>query len=133
MASSIGQRPLDFGDLMLEGSYDAYTAYAKSKLAQILFTVELAERLAGREVTVNALHPATLMDTKMVLDNLGRPQSSVEEGVEAVLRLVTDPSLDGVSGRFFDGTRESAAHPQAYDPDARRRLWEESERLTRAA
>jgi NAD(P)-dependent dehydrogenase (short-subunit alcohol dehydrogenase family) len=131
--SSIGQAPVDFGDLMLERAYDAYTAYAKSKLAQILFTIELAERLAGRDVTVNALHPATLMDTKMVLDNLGRPQSSVEEGVEAVLRLVTDASLDGVTGGFFDGTRESAAHAQAYDPDARRRLWQESERLTRAA
>jgi NAD(P)-dependent dehydrogenase (short-subunit alcohol dehydrogenase family) len=131
--SSIGQAPLDFGDLMLERGYDGYTAYAKSKLAQVLFTVELAERLAGRDVIVNALHPATLMDTKMVLDNLGRVHSSVAEGVEAVVRLVTDPELDGVSGRFFDGTRESAAHAQAYDTGARRRLWEESERLTRAA
>jgi NAD(P)-dependent dehydrogenase (short-subunit alcohol dehydrogenase family) len=128
--SSIGQAPLDFADLMFERGYDGYTAYAKSKLAQILFTIELAERLAGRDITVNALHPATLMDTKMVLDNLGRAQSSVEEGVRAVLRLVTDPDLDGVSGRFFDRTRESAAHAQAYDADARRRLWEESERLT---
>jgi NAD(P)-dependent dehydrogenase (short-subunit alcohol dehydrogenase family) len=131
--SSIGQAPIDFDDLMLERGYDGYTAYCKSKLAQIMFTIELAERLAGRDVTVNALHPATLMDTKMVLENLGRPMSSVEEGVEAVLRLVTDPSLDGVTGRFFDGTRESAPHAQALDPVARRRLWEESERLTRAA
>jgi NAD(P)-dependent dehydrogenase (short-subunit alcohol dehydrogenase family) len=131
--SSLGQAPLDWDDLMFERGYDGYTAYSKSKLAQVLFTIELAERLAGRDVTVNALHPATLMDTKMVLDNLGRPRSSVEEGVEAVVRLVADPSLDGVTGRFFDGTRESTAHQQAYDPDARRRLWEESERLTRAA
>jgi NAD(P)-dependent dehydrogenase (short-subunit alcohol dehydrogenase family) len=131
--SSIGQATLDWDDLMFERGYDGYTAYAKSKLAQVLFTVELAERLQGRDVTVNALHPATLMDTKMVLHNLGRPRSSVEEGVEAVVRLVVDPALDGVSGRFFDGTRESAAHGQAYDPGARRRLWEESERLTRAA
>jgi NAD(P)-dependent dehydrogenase (short-subunit alcohol dehydrogenase family) len=131
--SSIGQAPIDFDDLMLERGYDGYTAYCKSKLAQIMFTIELAERLAGRDVTVNALHPATLMDTKMVLENLGRPMSSVEEGVEALLRLVADPSLDGVTGRFFDGTRESAPHPQALDPAARRRLWEESERLTRAA
>jgi NAD(P)-dependent dehydrogenase (short-subunit alcohol dehydrogenase family) len=131
--SSIGQAPLDWGDLMFERGYDGYTAYAKSKLAQVLFTIELAERLAGRDVTVNALHPATLMDTKMVLDNLGRPRSNVEEGVEAVVHLVADPALDGVTGRFFDGTRESAAHGQAYDDGARRRLWEESERLTRAA
>jgi NAD(P)-dependent dehydrogenase (short-subunit alcohol dehydrogenase family) len=131
--SSIGQAPLDWEDLMLERRYDGYTAYSKSKLAQVLFTVELAERLRGRDVTVNALHPATLMNTKMVLGNLGRARSSVEEGVEAVVRLVADPRLDGVSGRFFDGTRESAAHEQAYDAGARRRLWEESERLTRAA
>jgi NAD(P)-dependent dehydrogenase (short-subunit alcohol dehydrogenase family) len=128
--SSIGQAPLDFGDLMLERGYDGYGAYAQSKLAQILFTIELAERLADRDVTVNALHPATLMDTKMVLDNLGRARSSVEEGAQAVLRLVTDPQLDGVSGRFYDGMRESSAHAQAHDLDARRRLWEESERLT---
>ncbi len=128
--SSIGQAPLDFDDLMLERGYDGYTAYAKSKLAQVLFTMSLAERLADRDVTVNALHPATLMDTKMVLERMGRAQSSVEEGVEAVLRLVADPELDGVSGRFFDGTRESAPNGQAHDPDARRRLWEESERLT---
>jgi NAD(P)-dependent dehydrogenase (short-subunit alcohol dehydrogenase family) len=128
--SSIGQAPLDFEDLMFERGYDGYTAYARSKLAQVMFTYELAERLAGRDVTVNALHPATLMDTKMVTENLGRVYSSVEEGVEAVMRVVTDPELDGVSGRFFDGTRESAAHEQAYDAGARRRLWEESERLT---
>jgi NAD(P)-dependent dehydrogenase (short-subunit alcohol dehydrogenase family) len=131
--SSIGQAPLDFEDLMLERGYDGFTAYARSKLAQVLFTLELAERLADRDITVNALHPATLMDTKMVLDTLGRARSSVEEGAEAVLRLVTDPVLDGVSGRFFDGTRESAVEGQAYDADARRPVWEESERLTQPA
>ena len=128
--SSLGQAPLDFDDLMLEHGYEGYRAYSQSKLAQVLFTIELVERLADRDITVNALHPATLMDTNMVLDNLGRPQSSVEEGVEAVLCLVTDPELDGVTGRFFDGTREAGAHDQAYDSDVRRRLWEESERLT---
>jgi NAD(P)-dependent dehydrogenase (short-subunit alcohol dehydrogenase family) len=127
--SSLGQAPLDFGDLMLERGYHGYTAYAKSKLAQVLFTISLAERLADRDITVNALHPATLMDTKMVRERLGRSQSSVEEGVAPVLRLVTDPALDGVSGRFFDGTRESPPNGQARDPEARRRLWEESERL----
>jgi NAD(P)-dependent dehydrogenase (short-subunit alcohol dehydrogenase family) len=128
--SSIGQAPLDFDDLMLTNGYDAYGAYAQSKLAQVLFTFELAERLGEREITVNALHPATLMDTKMVRETFARSLSSVEEGVEATLPLVADPTLDGVSGRFFDGLRESAAHPQAYDVEARRRLWELSERLT---
>jgi NAD(P)-dependent dehydrogenase (short-subunit alcohol dehydrogenase family) len=128
--ASIGQAPIDFDDVMLERGYDAYGAYARSKLAQIMFTFELAERLDGRAVTVNALHPASLMDTKMVRDTFGRARSSVEEGVRSVVRLVEDPELDGVSGRFFDRQRESAAHEQAYDPDARRRLWDLSERLT---
>jgi NAD(P)-dependent dehydrogenase (short-subunit alcohol dehydrogenase family) len=127
--SSIGQMPLNFDDLMLERSYDPFRAYAQSKLAQVMFTFELAERLRHRDITVNAIHPATLMDTKMVVESLGWARSSVEEGARALLRLATDPELDGVTGRFFDGTRESAAHEQAYDPEARRGLWEVSERL----
>ena len=114
--SSIGQAPLDFDDLRYERGYDAYSAYAQSKLAQVLFTLELAERLSDRDVTVNALHPATLMDTKMVRGTFGRSRSSVEEGVEATLRLVADPELDGVSGRFFDGTSESSAHAAGLRP-----------------
>jgi hypothetical protein len=70
------------------------------------------------------------MDTKMVREGGGPVMSTVEEGAEAVLRLVCDPALDGVSGRFYDGTREARAHDQAYDADARRRLWELSERWT---
>ena len=129
--SSIGQAPLDFDDLGYERGYDAYTAYARSKLAQVMFTVELAERLDDRDVTVNALHPATLMDTKMVRETFGGARSSVDDGRETLVRLVADPSLDGVSGRFFEGMSESGAHAQAADPEARRRLWELSDTLTR--
>ena len=128
--SSIGQYPLDFDDLQYEHDYNGYYAYAKSKLAQILFTYELSERLGDRDVTVTALHPATLMDTNMVLGPGGTPQSSVEEGVEATMRLIADPSLDGVTGSFFNGKRDWRPDAQANDPKARRRLWEESERLT---
>jgi NAD(P)-dependent dehydrogenase (short-subunit alcohol dehydrogenase family) len=128
--SSIGQAPVDFDDPGYERGYDAYTAYARSKLAQVMFTMDLAERLSERAVTVNALHPATLMDTKMVRGTFGRSHSSVEEGMGALVRLVADPELDGVTGRFFEGTNESSAQAQAYDPEARRRLWELSERLT---
>ena len=128
--SSIGQAPLDFDDLQYEHGYQAYPAYAKSKLAQVLFTGELADRLRGRDITVNALHPATMMDTNMVRGALGTPRSSVEEGVAAVLHLIADPELDHTTGAFFDGTREARADPQAYDAQARRRLWAQSERLT---
>jgi NAD(P)-dependent dehydrogenase (short-subunit alcohol dehydrogenase family) len=127
----MGQQPIDFSDAMLEGGYDAYRAYAQSKLAQIMFTFELAARLGdGAGVTVNALHPATLMDTKMVRDSFGSTRDTVEEGAEAVVRLVVDTALEGVTGRYFDRTRESRANPQAYDADARRRLWDLSEELT---
>jgi NAD(P)-dependent dehydrogenase (short-subunit alcohol dehydrogenase family) len=128
----VGQRAIDFDDVMLERGYDGFRAYAQSKLAQVSFTFELAARLeaAGEGgVTVNALHPATLMDTKMVRRSFGRAMSSVEEGAEATVRLAADPELDGVSGRYFDGVVESAVDGQAYDPEARRRLWELSERL----
>jgi NAD(P)-dependent dehydrogenase (short-subunit alcohol dehydrogenase family) len=128
--SSLGQERIDFDDLMFESDYNFFSAYARSKLAQVLFAFELAERLDGRDITVNALHPATFMDTKMVTSGGGRRQSSVAEGAEATLRLVADPGLDGSSGRFFDGVREVRTHRQARDAAARRRLWEESERLT---
>jgi NAD(P)-dependent dehydrogenase (short-subunit alcohol dehydrogenase family) len=124
--ASVGQRALSFDDLMLERDYEPYRAYAQSKLAQILFTFELAERRP--DVIANALHPATLMDTKMVRSTLGRAQSTVAEGVEATVRVV---ELNGVTGRYFDGTREARAHAQAYDAEARRRLWEVSEALCR--
>jgi NAD(P)-dependent dehydrogenase (short-subunit alcohol dehydrogenase family) len=127
--ASIGQRPIDFDDVMLERGYDPIRAYAQSKLAQITFTFELAERLGESGVTVDALHPATLMDTKMVRETYGQAMTTVEEGVEATLNLISSPGLEGASGRYFDGRRESTAHEQAYDREARRRLWELSERL----
>jgi NAD(P)-dependent dehydrogenase (short-subunit alcohol dehydrogenase family) len=117
---------------MLERGYDPMRAYGQSKLAQIMFTFELAERLraAGEsEVTVNALHPASLMNTKMVLESFGYTMSTVQDGVEATLRLAISPELEGVSGHYYDRLREARADPQAYDPEARRRLWRLSEQL----
>ena len=127
--ASAGQSPIDFEDPMLERGYDAMRAYSMSKLAQIMFTFELAERLSGTGVSVNALHPASLMDTKMVLDTFGYTMSTVEEGTEAVVRLAVSPELEGVTGRYFDGRREARANRQAYDPQARQTLWELSEVL----
>ena len=124
--SSVGQVPIDFDDVMLERGYDGLRAYRQSKLGQVMFTFELAERLraAGEPgVTVNALHPATLMDTKMALQTFGYAMSTIQDGVEATLRLAVAPELDGVSGRYFDRLREARANAQAYDRAARRRLW----------
>jgi NAD(P)-dependent dehydrogenase (short-subunit alcohol dehydrogenase family) len=131
--SSLGQVPLDFDDPMFERGYNGTDAYRRSKLAQIMFTIDLAEELADAGVTVNSLHPATFMDTQMVAEFGGQPMSTVEEGGAATLRLITDPALDGVTGRFFDGFREAPAKPQAYDPAARRRLRQLSDELVSGA
>jgi NAD(P)-dependent dehydrogenase (short-subunit alcohol dehydrogenase family) len=131
--ASLGQAPIDFDDVMLRHDYSGGRAYSQSKLAQINFGFELADRLPADEVTVNSLHPATYMPTKIVLDQVGYSVDTLEAGVEATVRLAIAPELEGVTGRFFDGQEESAAHPQAYDPEARRRLWDLSEQLTGAA
>lgn len=131
--ASLGQYPLDFGDLMLERGYDGTRAYSQSKLAQIMSGFELAARLPAGEVTVNSLHPGTYMPTKIVLEEIGHSVDTLEQGVTATRRLATDPALAGTTGRFFDRTRDARANPQAYDPEARHRLWQASLALTGAA
>jgi len=126
--SSAGQQALDFNDLMLERGYSGSRAYCQSKLAQILFTFDLAEELRASGVTVNCLHPSSLMPTKMVLEAYGHTMSTIEQGVEATARLLTDPTLDAVTGRYFNVLREAKADPQAYDVEARRALRAATER-----
>jgi NAD(P)-dependent dehydrogenase (short-subunit alcohol dehydrogenase family) len=133
--ASAGQAAIDFDDVMLERRYDAMRAYGQSKRTQIMFTFELAERLRGENagVTVNALHPASLMNTKMVYESFGYTMSTVEDGVEATLRLAISPELEGVTGRYFDRLREARPNKQADDAEARRRLWRLSEELVSTA
>ena len=131
--ASLGQHPIDFDDPMLTRGYSGVRAYGQSKLAQIMYTVELAERLPADEVTANSLHPGTFMPTKIVLEEIGRSVDTLETGTAATVRLAIDPELEGVSGKFFDRQQETAADSQAYDRDARRKLWDLSERLAGAA
>ncbi|PBB90483.1 3-oxoacyl-ACP reductase [Mesorhizobium sp. WSM3864] len=120
--ASAGQQAIDFDDVNLARGYSGVRAYCQSKLAQILFTIDLAEQLEGSGVTVNALHPASYMDTTMVRQAGITPWSSVETGADAILNLAISPALEGRSGLYFDGQREARADAQAYDERARSRL-----------
>ncbi|THD57403.1 MAG: SDR family NAD(P)-dependent oxidoreductase [Bradyrhizobium sp.] len=120
--ASLGQHPIDFDDVMLTRGYTGTRAYAQSKLAQIMFTIDLAQELAGSGVTVNALHPATYMNTTMVREGGITPISTVEQGGDAILHLAAGADVAGKSGLFFNGMRQAQANPQAYDELARRRL-----------
>jgi NAD(P)-dependent dehydrogenase (short-subunit alcohol dehydrogenase family) len=120
--ASLGQQPVDFDDVMITRGYSGGRAYAQSKLAQIMFTIDLAEELKGSGVTVNALHPATYMNTTMVRAGGITPVSTVEQGGEAILNLAVGDDVAGKSGLFFNGMRQAQANPQAYDATARQRL-----------
>jgi NAD(P)-dependent dehydrogenase (short-subunit alcohol dehydrogenase family) len=124
--SSAGQAPIDFADPMITHGYSGARAYCQSKLAQIMFTFDLAEELAGTGVTANALHPATFMPTKIV----ATPLSSLDDGVQATLRLICDPSLSGITSKYYNGQHEATADAQAYELDQRAQLRALSERLT---
>jgi len=128
--ASAGQYPIDFTDVMLTREYEGARAYRQSKLAQIMFGFELAELLSADEVTVNSLHPATFMPTKIVLEQHGHSVDSLEEGVDATVRLAVGEDIDGITGRYFNRQEDARADDQAYDAAARRRLWDLSAELT---
>ncbi len=129
--ASAGQQPIDFNNVMLEDGYDGLRAYRQSKLAQVMFTFDLAEKLKGSGITVNCLHPASLMDTKMVIesDYFGTSMTGVQEGADAVEYLASATDLKSVTGEYFSGKQKARANPQAYDAEARRHLWALSEHI----
>jgi len=128
--SSAGQQAIDFADVMLTHGYSGARAYCQSKLAQILFTIDLAEELKGSGIIANCLHPATYMDTTMVRQAGVTPWSTVEEGAEAILNLAVGAAIENRSGLYFNGLKETRADAQAYDAEARRRLNQLSLELT---
>ena len=128
--ASIGQADIDLDDLMMDHGYDGIRAYRRAKLAMICDTFDLAQQLSGTGVTVNCLHPATLMPTTLVKVAQFAPVSSLEQGLRATLRLVVDPALDGVTGAYFDGEREERVRAQAYDTEFRAALAARAAALT---
>jgi NAD(P)-dependent dehydrogenase (short-subunit alcohol dehydrogenase family) len=136
-AAHIG-RSLDFDDLQLTKEYGIMTAYGRSKLANILFTRELARRLAGTGVTANCLHPG------FVATGLGQRAGGIfgwavrftmlfagqaKRGAQTIVHLASSPDVASVSGAYFISSRQAEPSPAARDDLAARRLWDESERI----
>jgi len=131
--------PLDFDDLGNERRYRAMRVYGQSKLANILFTAELARRCAGTGVTANSLHPGAVSTrlgtnngawTRAVIALLRPFFRSPTDGAATSIYLASSPAVDGVSGKYFANCREKAPSRAASDPDAARRLWEISAQMT---
>jgi NAD(P)-dependent dehydrogenase (short-subunit alcohol dehydrogenase family) len=128
--ASAGQAPIQFDDVMHEKDFDGVTAYRQSKLALIMFTIDLAAQLKKANITVNSFHPGTFLDTNMVRESGIKPLGKPESGADAEVFLATSPQLENVTGKYFDVKKEAKAHSQAYDEKARKKLWELSMELT---
>jgi NAD(P)-dependent dehydrogenase (short-subunit alcohol dehydrogenase family) len=129
---------LDFDDLQAKRSYKALRVYNQSKLANILFTYELARRLKDTGVTANALHPGVTATNwgkdggmmTAVFWIMMRFVQSAERGAQTSLYLATSPDLETTSGKYFKKQEPVASSPESYDEAAARRLWEVSASLT---
>jgi NAD(P)-dependent dehydrogenase (short-subunit alcohol dehydrogenase family) len=118
----------DWDNLQGERHYDGFQAYSTSKLALVLFTVELAERLKGSDVTVNCVHPGGV-DTKLLRAGFGGGGIPPAEGAKGVVALASDPELQRVTGRYFDRQGLSEPDPRAFDARLRRELWRRTDAL----
>lgn len=129
---------LDFDDLNSKNSYNPMKVYGTTKLANIMFTYELARRLAGTEISVNCMHPGG------VNTNFGKNMKGIagayfrlspfsrkpEKGAETVIWLASTPDVEGVSGKYFMDKKEKKSNSFSYDKDEQKKLWEESEKMT---
>lgn len=123
------QSTLDFENLQGEKRYDGREAYSLSKLANAMFTVELAERLRGSGVTVNCFHPGVIA-TKLLRSGYGNmAAASPDRGAEQAVYLVASPDVEGVTGKYFVNGREARPSPLVHDASLRARLWRVSEQL----
>jgi NAD(P)-dependent dehydrogenase (short-subunit alcohol dehydrogenase family) len=120
--------PIDFDDVMLEHGYKYNRAYSQSKLAQVMFAMDLAEELEGSEVLVNSLHPGSFIDTNLVSSHGFEAQTTVAQAADAVMHLVIGEDVG--SGEFYNDLSLGRANDQAYDVAARKQLRELSEELT---
>ena len=134
---------LNFADLEGRRRYDGFAAYGQSKLANVLFTYELARRLRGRGVTANALHPG-FVATNFGLNNGGVLAAGLrliqrwfartpEQGAATSIYLASAPEVADVTGQYFVDSRPARSAAATYDEALARRLWEVSEAMTAPA
>jgi NAD(P)-dependent dehydrogenase (short-subunit alcohol dehydrogenase family) len=136
--SHLGEH-LDFDNLELKRGYWAVRAYGRSKLANLYFTYELARRLEGTGVTVNAMHPGFVRTNmganngwlvRLFLPLVHLSSLTPEQGARTAVYLASSPEVEGVTGKFFVRDREVASDLVSYDESAAKRLWEISEEMT---
>lgn len=129
---------LNFDNINLKGKYDPIKAYCQSKLANIVFTYELAKRLEGTNVTTNCMHPGTVrtgfgMQYKGIIGSLFRMvrpfMRGSKKGAETIIWLAESPELKGVNGKYFYDKKAIKSIPTSYDPAVQKRLWDLSEEM----
>src|SRR5262245_47419826 len=129
---------INLDDLNMENGYSGWKAYGKSKLANVLFTYELARRLKGTGVTANCMHPGVVGTN--LFNHVGGLAGKIvrlftpfmrtpEKGADTVIWLASSPEVEGVTGKYFVDRKEQATNPQSYDTAVAARLWEISERM----
>jgi NAD(P)-dependent dehydrogenase (short-subunit alcohol dehydrogenase family) len=130
---------IDFDDLQSERSYSPTQVYSRTKLANVLFTYELAKRLQGTKVTANCLHPGVVA-TNLLADAMGIPRplksttrligASPEKGAQTSIYLTVSPAVEGVSGKYFVRQKAVESSEASYDENLASRLWRVSAELT---
>jgi NAD(P)-dependent dehydrogenase (short-subunit alcohol dehydrogenase family) len=130
---------IDFDDIRLNRGYSGGKAYGQSKLANVIFTYELARRLKGTGVTANCLHPGAVNTNFFnnvkglfgILTWIGKPfLRTPAKGAETVVWLASSPEVEGVTGKYFFDRREKQSSPESYDQNVASKLWEASEKMT---
>ncbi len=138
-SSAEGFGKMDLEDLQSKRRYRAFPVYSKTKLANIMFTYELAERLRGTGVTANCMHPGTVntgfasngRSLFTLLFRVFKPfMRSPEEGADTLIYLAASSDVEGMSGRYLADRKVRSSSKQSYDEDLREKLWEKSEELT---
>lgn len=140
VTTSAHAKRIDLDDLQLARGYSPFGGYTRTKLLNVLFTYELAERLRGTGISVNAVHPANMILSggnrefrglvRLLMKTVLRPfHVTPEKAAREPLRAATDPALEGVTGKMLVGGKEARSAPITYDAAVRRRAWAESERL----